>query len=88
MYVRLIESFLLLADDSKFLCRVNINEHSLLNDDIQRIIALSILHGLPLSGVKCCVIYYVGRHKPNHSVNYYINNVPIASVINCADFGI
>ena len=44
--------FLLFADDSRFLLRVNAHGHSLLNDDLQWIIAWSILHGLPLIGVK------------------------------------
>ena len=76
--------FVLFADDSKLLRCVNANGHNLLNDDFQRIIAWSILHGLPLR-VKCFVFHYAGRHEPNPSVHYCINNVPIASVTNCAE---
>ena len=46
------------------------------------------LYGLPLSVVKCCVTHYAGRHELDPSVNYCINNVPIASTTNCADLGI
>ena len=49
---------------------------------------VNILHGLPLCVVKCCATHYAGRHEPNSSNNYGINNIPIASITKCADLGI
>ena len=51
--------FLLVADDSKLLRRVDVNGHVALSNDLFNIVTWSKSHGLPLNVLKCCVLHYM-----------------------------
>ena len=80
--------FLLFADDSKLLRRVDVNGHVVLSNDLFNIATWSKSHGLPLNVLKCCVLHYDGRHSPNPHTSYFIDSVKVASVNSCTDLGV